>query len=211
MNQERTTKAKLGDLLGLRCYPPPRRTSPEVFLERFDLGAENMFAKRSTFLLACAFMLGACGAPSGVGSSATPLAPMALHGTYRLAVSGIHRAARGCPSQFVACVTTSEADPATITLCVVSTGLSASCGSATGYYGWTAVPYKGSYFREHPKETKEIGGQNFSPDPGNPTVETITTVQAKASKRNGYFLEVIGCPYTSGNCSPGFIGVTVAS
>jgi hypothetical protein len=141
-------------------------------------------------------------------------APLAAHKsltglTARIVLSSNARLqANSCPSsQYSTCVTTQKGNPATVTWTLYLCSSSGSCYQSPTAI-WSSTAYKNA--KKGPKLTKKIASA-FDPNPGNPSVETISTTSGKASKVNGYVVAFQGCAGSSSSapCSGGTIGVTI--
>ena len=151
-------------------------------------------------VLAASIGLSAC---SG-GSQAIPGGSQAASSMGRHA--GLHFVAvtpdtTPCPTQFFLCTSVSKSTPASLGICISSTG---SCSTpAPGVWTWsgnTTVVKSGKPF-------KKIGG-SYSPNPGNPITLTLTE-KKKVKKSHGkykYAWNLEACNSSSG-CVTGAIGI----
>ncbi len=151
-----------------------------------------------TVALAAGIGLSAC---STGGSQAVPgstqTAPMAKPGGPRLVAIGAHPDA-SCPSQYITCVSITRTSHRKVQVCVQY-----SYCPAPGEWTWSSQV-------RVVKTGKAVGAitSSASPNPGNPTVFTISEKRRVKSSNHVYkYQDVIeACSYTS-NCVSGAIGI----
>lgn len=106
-----------------------------------------------------------------------------------------------CPAaKYVVCVKISKGTPADVMACA-GKHKGAACYPYPGTWTWSAQAYKGM------NPTSDIA-VSFNPNPGNPSIETISTTLTKPSARNAYSIVVTSCNGSS-ECGTGTVGVTI--
>ena len=152
-------------------------------------------------VLAASLALGGCSTSGGSqalpgGSSVTPMG----HHQLQLVAAGVQRAA-SCPSsKYFTCLTLYKGSN-TLEICISSSG---NCTSGlVGNYTWTGTIVKAKSGKKY-KKIKVA----WSPNPGNPSVNTLTVKKIKNSHGKIVYAEDIqACGYPSGSCITGAIGL----
>ncbi|MBV9333778.1 MAG: hypothetical protein JO146_07200 [Candidatus Eremiobacteraeota bacterium] len=105
-----------------------------------------------------------------------------------------------CPSQYFTCVTLYKGAN-TIGICISSSG---NCTSGlVGNYTWSGTVVSAKTGKKY-KKIKV----SWSPNPGNPTTNTLTVKKIKNSNGKVIYAENISaCGYPSGSCITGAIGL----
>ena len=100
-----------------------------------------------------------------------------------------------CPRRYYECVTLSPGGSYSFFWCVgYFTSTSSFCGPYGGTWTWSATANKGR------KPTKILSVDNFSPNPGDPTTETVT-VRNNAKSTDGKYLYYFSVTDTgTGSC-----------
>jgi len=152
-------------------------------------------------VLAASLALGGCSTSGGSqalpgGSSVTP---MGQHQVQLVATGGLKNSS--CPSsKYITCLTLYKGSNQ-IEICVSSSG---NCTSGlVGDYTWSSKIVKA----KNGKKYKKIKA-SWSPNPGNPSVNTLKVKKIKNS--NGkviYVDEITACGYPSGSCLSGAVGL----
>jgi len=157
---------------------------------------------RLRFLITACALAGSLGlaACSSGGSLATPggaRQTASMHGVQITAI-GLQRQAR-CPVQFFVCVTISKNSPARVTLCI--NDASGHC-PAPGSWFW-----KGQILTKRFRMHRHIIG-NFSPNPGNPTDDTISETKPNHSSEGRYkYQQQINVCNSASSCRGFAIGI----
>jgi hypothetical protein len=152
--------------------------------------------------LAASLALGGCSTSGGSqalpgGSSVTPMGQHQLH---LVAAGGQHPSA-SCPSSlYFTCITIYKGKNQ-IEICISSSG---NCTSGlVGNWTWSG---KIIHVKTGKKDKKFK--VSFSPNPGNPTVNTIKVNTIKDSHgKIKYAEDITACGYPSGSCLQGAIGL----
>ncbi|HEX4014724.1 MAG TPA: hypothetical protein VHX17_12680 [Candidatus Cybelea sp.] len=157
-----------------------------------------------TSALASAVAIGVlAGCSGGLGNSVPSTGAQSLSpaGRPALHMVGVSKDTASCPTaKYFTCVTVSKGSPASIEVCISSSG---SCSSGSfPPYSWKQkiVTLKGKKF-------KSIVGA-IKPKTGNPITDTITEKKkVKSSKgKVKYAQDIVACP-TSGSCLDGAVGI----
>jgi hypothetical protein len=151
-------------------------------------------------VLAASLALGGCSTSGGSqalpgGSSVTPMG----HHQVQLVAEGAQRLA-SCPSQYFTCLTLYKGSNQ-IEICISSSG---NCTSGlVGNWTWSDTVVKA----KNGKKYKKIK-TSWSPNPGNPSVNTLTVKKIKNSHGKVIYAEnITACGYPSGSCIQGSIGL----
>ena len=151
-------------------------------------------------VLAASLALGGCSTSGGSqalpgGSSVTPMG----HHQVQLVAVGVQHLA-SCPSQYFTCLTIYKGSNQ-IEICISSSG---NCTSGlVGNWTWSG---KIIHVKTGKKDRKFK--VSFSPNPGNPTVNTIKVNEIKDSHgKIKYAEDITACGYPSGSCISGAIGL----
>ncbi len=151
-------------------------------------------------MLAASLVLSGCSTTGGSQSipGSSSVSPMG-HQQGQLVASGVQRPA-SCPSQYFTCLTIYKGSNQ-LEICISSSG---NCTSGlVGNWTWsgTIVHVKTG------KKDKKFK-VSWSPNPGNPTVNTIKVNTIKDSHGKIKYAEnITACGYPSGSCIYGAIGL----
>jgi hypothetical protein len=121
------------------------------------------------------------------------------------ATNEIRTASNSCPSSYITCVTITKKSPTTIDWCYGSVTSSGTCDPASGTWTWSATAYNCNTKGKCKKPTTKISVDDFTPNPGDPSDESVSATFSKAAS----YPVVIEACYSSSNCSTGQFLVTV--
>jgi hypothetical protein len=155
----------------------------------------------------------ACGAPeqnagpnvagtTSIASFVLPMTAVRRHPVGRLILMAGTHPDKGCPSGFVYCVTLSNGQPAQLYFCY-SPG--SYCGPSQYQYFWIG----GFFVRKTLKHSNDFNEQ-FTPNPGDPTYDTIGEAVSLKSTHGVYKYAQTLCPEQAGKCpSVFYVGIAI--
>jgi hypothetical protein len=112
-----------------------------------------------------------------------------------------------CPSAYFVCVEVTPGSPASVGICFGSVTSGGNCNPAAGTWSWTSKGFlvkKGHITKKRAKSLRE----SFSPNPGNPTTDTIDVKKCKNSHGKIVLADVITVVNSAGSSATGDIGIS---